>query len=63
MSVGAKEYRSKTIKNTLDPVWEEDWEVVVDVARGQVLTINLWDYDQGMSDEFMGRITVPVTLH
>jgi len=60
ISVGAKEYRTKIIRNSVNPVWEEEWEVVIDVARGQVVHINLWDWDQGMADEFMGRVSIPI---
>ena len=31
VSVGAKEYKTRILKNTINPVWEEDWEVVIEV--------------------------------
>ena len=60
MSVGAKEFKSSIMKNTVDPIWEEEWEVIIEVSRGQILHVNLWDWDHGLADEFMGRISIPV---
>ena len=44
----------------MDPVYGETWEVVVEVVKGQRLDIEVWDFDQGTTDEFMGRASIPI---
>ena len=34
MSVGAKQHQSRTVKNTVEPVWDETWEVALEVSPG-----------------------------
>lgn len=60
LSVGAKKFKSQIVKKTIDPVYGETWEAVVEVVKGQRLDIEVWDFDQGMADEFMGRASVPI---
>ena len=60
LSVGAKKFKSQIVKKTVDPVYGETWEAVVEVVKGQRLDIEVWDFDQGMADEFMGRASVPI---
>ena len=31
------------VKRTLEPVWNEDWEVVVEEAMDQTLDLEMWD--------------------
>ena len=33
----------KVVKRTLEPVWKEDWEVVVEEAMDQTLDLEMWD--------------------
>jgi len=61
LSVGANKFRSQIVKKTVDPVYGETWEAVVEVLKGQRLDIEVWDFDQGMADEFMGRASVPIS--
>jgi len=61
LSVGAKKFKSQIVKKTVDPVYGETWEAVVEVVKGQRLDIEVWDFDQGMADEFMGRASVPIS--
>ncbi|VDK74121.1 unnamed protein product [Litomosoides sigmodontis] len=58
IQVGSQIYRTKTIDNDLNPVWNEYFEFVVDQANGQKLRIELFDYDKLSSDEELGRLTV-----
>ena len=32
MSVGAKQHQSRTVKNTVEPGWDETWEVALEVS-------------------------------
>ena len=34
---------TKVVKRTLEPVWKEDWEVVVEEAMDQTLDLEMWD--------------------
>ncbi|VIO90608.1 C2 domain containing protein [Brugia malayi] len=56
--VGSQFYRTKTIDNNLNPVWNEYFEFVVDQANGQKLRIELFDYDKASSDEELGTLTI-----
>ncbi|VDK79854.1 unnamed protein product [Onchocerca ochengi] len=58
IQVGSQFYRTKTIDNDLNPVWNEYFEFVVDQADGQKLRIELFDYDKTSSDEELGRLTI-----
>ena len=60
LSVGANKFKSRIVKKTVDPVYGETWEAVVEVVKGQILDIEVWDFDQGMEDEYMGRASVPI---
>ena len=31
------------VKNSLEPVWKEDWEAVVEEAMDQTLDLDMWD--------------------
>lgn len=57
-SVGSQFYRTKTIDNDLNPVWNEYFEFVVDQANGQKLRIELFDYDKMGSDEELGTLAI-----
>lgn len=58
--VGSQLYRTKTIDNDLNPVFNEYFEAVVDQASGQKLRIELFDEDRASADEELGRLTVPM---
>lgn len=59
-SVGSQFYRTKTIHNDLNPVWNEYFEFVVDQADGQKLRIELFDYDKMSNDEELGRLAIDI---
>jgi len=60
LSVGAKKFKSRIVKKSVDPVYGETWETVVEVVKGQRLDIEVWDFDQGFDDDFLGRASVPI---
>ncbi|KAJ8350480.1 hypothetical protein SKAU_G00256100 [Synaphobranchus kaupii] len=52
--VGTSHFRSKTIKENLDPRWNEVYEFVVHEAPGQELEVELFDEDTD-KDDYLGR--------
>ena len=52
---------SQVVKRTLEPVWKEDWDVVVEEAMDQRLDLDMWDKDHVGADEFMGRTSFPLS--
>ncbi|XP_012275469.1 extended synaptotagmin-1 [Orussus abietinus] len=61
ITVGAQEFRTKTIDNTVDPKWDYWCECAVTSSIAQQLTIHIWDYDGTKEDESLGRATVEVS--
>ncbi|XP_077281318.1 extended synaptotagmin-like protein 2 isoform X3 [Temnothorax americanus] len=60
INVGAQEFRTKTIDNTVNPKWDFWCECAVTSAIAQQLTVLLWDYDDTKGDESLGRATIEV---
>ncbi|GMR42149.1 hypothetical protein PMAYCL1PPCAC_12344 [Pristionchus mayeri] len=60
IQVGSQFFKTRTIDNDLNPVWNETFEAVVDVADGQHLRIECFDEDRGQ-DEELGRLNVPLS--
>ncbi|XP_067127091.1 extended synaptotagmin-2 [Centruroides vittatus] len=58
--VGAQEFRTSVIKNTITPKWNYICEAIVDQLHGQALEIEVMDEDQGSKDDFLGRISIPI---
>jgi len=61
LSVGCQHWQSSVVKRTLQPVWREDWDAVVEEAMDQTLDLDMWDKDHVGADEFMGRATIPLS--
>lgn len=58
VQVGAQFFKTRTIDNDLNPVWNEYFEAVVDQADGQKMRIELFDEDTAGSDEELGRLSI-----
>lgn len=58
LAIGAKKFRSQTVKKNVNPVFGESWEAIV--VKSQSLDIEVWDQDQGKDDDFMGRVGIPI---
>ncbi|KZC10058.1 PREDICTED: extended synaptotagmin-2 [Dufourea novaeangliae] len=61
INVGAQEFRTKTIDNTVNPKWDFWCECAVTSAIAQQITVLLWDYDDTKGDESLGRASVEVS--
>lgn len=63
LQVGNQLFHSKTIKETLDPKWNEVYEALVYEHSGQHLEIELFDEDPD-KDDFLGSLMIDMTeLH
>ncbi len=51
--------QSKTLKNTLEPVWDENFEFTVDDETAD-LFLTLMDWDRGSNDDVIGTVRIPV---
>ena len=48
---------TKVVKRTLEPVWKEDWEVVVEEAMDQTLDLEMWDkVDRSLAIAFLNSV-------
>ena len=48
------------MKNSLEPVWKEDWEAVVEEAMDQTLDLDMWDkllFDFNLISNFCSYVT------
>lgn len=57
LRVGNKHFKTKTIKETLNPRWNEVYEFVIHEAPGQELEVELYDEDTD-ADDFLGRFSL-----
>ncbi|XP_065810995.1 extended synaptotagmin-1 isoform X1 [Labrus bergylta] len=59
ISVGEVAFKSKVIKENLNPVWNEMYEVVLRPQSGQEVQVELFDKDMD-KDDFLGRFQISV---
>ncbi|XP_068777546.1 extended synaptotagmin-1 isoform X2 [Struthio camelus] len=57
--VAGKAFRSRVVKEELNPRWNEVYEVIVDDVPGQDVEFDLFDKDID-KDDFLGRCKVPL---
>ncbi|XP_026073997.1 extended synaptotagmin-3-like [Carassius auratus] len=57
LRVGNKQFKTKTIKENLNPRWNEVYEFVIHEAPGQELEVELYDEDKD-ADDFLGRFSL-----
>ena len=53
--LGNDRYKTKTVYETLNPKWQEQFELYLYEDTSQELEITVWDRDQRSKDDFMGR--------
>ncbi|KAJ8965164.1 hypothetical protein NQ314_004307 [Rhamnusium bicolor] len=56
LTVGAQEFKTKVIDNTVDPKWDFWCEFQILESNGQQLYIHLWDKDDTGDDENLGSL-------
>ncbi|KAG1925809.1 extended synaptotagmin-2, partial [Pimephales promelas] len=56
IQIGGETFKSQVIKENLNPTWNEMYEVVLTQLPGQDLTLEVFDKDMDMKDDFMGRL-------
>ncbi|XP_075219377.1 extended synaptotagmin-like protein 2 isoform X2 [Lycorma delicatula] len=60
ITVGAQQFKTKTIDNTVDPKWDFWCEFPVESCIGQNVNLQLFDHDDGKKDSNLGRATIEV---
>ncbi|XP_011062430.1 PREDICTED: LOW QUALITY PROTEIN: extended synaptotagmin-2 [Acromyrmex echinatior] len=64
INVGAQEFRTKIIDNTVNPKWDYWCEAVISSCNMQEAVVSLWDWDPNVPgvqyDDFLGRATIEV---
>ena len=57
---GSGEQKTKIVKKTLDPVYEQTFVFDADSLTGEddTVTLTMFDYDFGQADDFMGEIVL-----
>uniref|UniRef100_A0A2M4A0N4 Putative phosphoinositide 3-kinase n=1 Tax=Anopheles triannulatus TaxID=58253 RepID=A0A2M4A0N4_9DIPT len=60
ISVGAQQFRTQTIDNTVNPKWDYWCEAFIHAESGQALQVVINDEDAG-EDELLGRATVEIS--
>uniref|UniRef100_A0A8C2JZF1 Extended synaptotagmin-like protein 1b n=1 Tax=Cyprinus carpio TaxID=7962 RepID=A0A8C2JZF1_CYPCA len=56
LRVGPQTFKSRHLDNTLNPKWDEMYEVIVHEVPGQELEVEMFDKDPD-HDDFLGRVT------
>uniref|UniRef100_A0A3B4WM74 Extended synaptotagmin-1-like n=1 Tax=Seriola lalandi dorsalis TaxID=1841481 RepID=A0A3B4WM74_SERLL len=59
INVGEVAFKSNVIKENLNPVWNEMYEVVLRPQSGQEMQVQLYDKDMD-KDDFLGRLKISV---
>ncbi|XP_056293820.1 extended synaptotagmin-1 isoform X2 [Pseudoliparis swirei] len=58
INIGGETFTSHVIKNTLNPTWNEMYEVILTQLPGQDFQMEVLDRDMDMKDDFMGRLKI-----
>uniref|UniRef100_A0A8D8C695 Extended synaptotagmin-2 n=1 Tax=Culex pipiens TaxID=7175 RepID=A0A8D8C695_CULPI len=61
VSVGAQQFRTQTIDNTVNPKWDYWCEACVDVSHQTLIGIKLFDWDRTGDHDPLGRATVEIS--
>ncbi|XP_024084996.1 extended synaptotagmin-2 isoform X3 [Cimex lectularius] len=60
ITLGAENFRTQTIDNTVDPKWDYWCEFPIHTVTGQNVDVRLFDYDDSKKDSKLGSATVEV---
>ncbi|XP_062852804.1 extended synaptotagmin-1 [Trichomycterus rosablanca] len=58
INIGGSTFKSRVIKENLNPNWNEMYEVVLTDLPGQDVSLEVLDKDMDMTDDFMGRLKI-----
>ncbi|XP_031566724.1 extended synaptotagmin-2-A-like isoform X2 [Actinia tenebrosa] len=61
ITVGAQTFKTETKEETLNPKWDEVFEVFVDNSQGQKIKIQLFDKDKASDDESLGSVEADIS--
>ncbi|XP_053355627.1 extended synaptotagmin-1 [Clarias gariepinus] len=61
INIGGSTFKSRVIKENLNPTWNEMYEVVLTDLSGQDLSLEVFDHDMDMKDDFMGRLKIKLS--
>ncbi|XP_062711967.1 extended synaptotagmin-2 isoform X3 [Aedes albopictus] len=61
VSVGAQQFRTQTIDNTVNPKWDYWCEACVDVSHQTLIGLKLFDWDRTGDHDPLGRATVEIS--
>eukprot|EP01088_Endostelium_zonatum_P014641 TRINITY_DN329_c0_g1_i1.p1 TRINITY_DN329_c0_g1~~TRINITY_DN329_c0_g1_i1.p1 ORF type:complete len:234 (-),score=53.90 TRINITY_DN329_c0_g1_i1:83-784(-) len=61
ISVGDEGFKSKTIKNTLKPVWDETFTFNVKNPQSDSLVVCVFDWDRFSKDDSLGILHLPLS--
>jgi len=59
-SVNKQNFKTKVLKKTLEPKWEQDFAFFISKAEGQIF-IKVWHKDLFKKDSFLGEITLSLS--
>lgn len=55
-----KKWKTKYVKNTNSPKWNENFEIPISEGKDDEITIELWDQDQFAHDDFISSLVILV---
>lgn len=61
LQLGKQKFRTKVIKKSLNPKWDEEFSFRVDDLNEE-LVISVMDEDKFLIDDFVGQLKVPISL-
>lgn len=61
--IGVNGFKTSTKRNTLNPIWNDSFLIpIMGRPTGkEVLKVQLWDWDMGKQDDFVGILKIPMT--
>lgn len=61
LQLGKQRYKTKVIKKSLNPRWDEEFSFRVDDLNEE-LVVSVMDEDKFFNDDFVGQLKVPMSL-
>lgn len=61
LKFGPEKFKTKVINNTINPVWNEVFETVIDCKDAQVIDLEIRDEDPGSKDDKIGTAAIDIS--